>query len=58
MNQMNQKESLERLQQSLKRKEEEALQAKNKGMKTTYGNLLLEINILKSKVKQLQMGSK
>jgi len=52
------KETLDRLQVSLKRKEEEAMQAKSKGMHTTYGNLLLEINLLKSKMKKMQMGSK
>lgn len=56
--QANAKETLDRLQVSLKRKEEEAMQAKSKGMHTVYGNLLLEINLLKSKMKKMQMGSK
>jgi len=53
---MEQKETLEKLQQSLKRKEQEAMEAKNKGMSSTYGNLIEEINLIKSKMKKLQMG--
>jgi len=54
---MNQKETLEKLQMSLRKKEEEAVHAKSKGMHTTYGNLMLEINLLKTKMKKMQMGS-
>ena len=55
---VNEKETLDRLHVSLKKKEEEAMQAKSKGMHTTYGNLMLEINLLKSKMKKMQMGSR
>jgi len=48
----------EKLQQYLKRKEIEAQSAKQRGMQTTYGNLLLEINIVKTKLKKFNMGSK
>jgi len=55
---MNQMDNMKRVQMSLKKKEEEAAQAKEKGMHTTYGNLLLEINLLKTEMKKMQMGSK
>ena len=55
---MNQNESLEKLQISLKKKEMEADAAKCKGLSTAYGNLLLEISLIKTKIKKFQMGSK
>ncbi len=55
---MKEKETLEKLEFTLKKKEQEALEAKNKGMHTTYGNLLLEINLLKNKMKKMQMGTR
>lgn len=55
---MQQKESLEQLERSLKKKEHEADDAKSKGQSTHYGNLLLEINLLKSKIKKMSMGSR
>ena len=55
---MNQSESLEKLQKTLQRKEREAAMAQDKGQKSVYGNLLLEIKILKEKIKKHQMGSK
>ena len=51
-------ENLEKLQQSLKKKELEAMAAKEKGQKSVYGNLVLEINLLKSKIRKYNMGSK
>jgi len=55
---MDKKETLEKLEMSLKKKEEEARNAKSKGMHTTYGNLMLEINLIKTKMKKMQMGSR
>jgi hypothetical protein len=55
---MKQTESLEHLERSLKKKEIEADLAKSKGQNTHHGNLLLEINLIKSKIKKLSMGSK
>ena len=55
---MEQKETLEKIEISLKKKEQEAVHAKSKGMHTTYGNLMLEINLLKTKKKKLQMGTR
>ena len=55
---MKQVESLETLQKSLKKKEMEADNAKNKGLNTAYGNLLLEIKLIKTKIKKYQMGSR
>ncbi|PKL18586.1 MAG: hypothetical protein CVV49_05190 [Spirochaetae bacterium HGW-Spirochaetae-5] len=55
---MKQAESLEKLEKSLKKKEMEATEAKTKGLNTAYGNLLLEINLIKSKMKKMQMGSR
>ena len=55
---MAQKESLDKLEQTLKRKEMEANMAQEKGQKSIHSNLLLEINLLKSKIKKFQMGSK
>jgi len=49
-------ESIEKLEKSLKKKEIEANEAKCKGLSTAYGNLLLEINLIKSKMKKMQMG--
>jgi len=51
-------ETLEKLQQSLQKKEMEALAAKEKGQKSVYSNLALEINLLKTKIKKYHMGSK
>ena len=51
-------ETLEKLQQSLKKKEMAALAAQEKGQKSVYANLALEINLLKTKIKKAQMGSK
>lgn len=51
-------ENLEKLQISLKRKEAEAMEAKEKGLNTSYGNIMLEINLLKTKIKKHQMGTK
>ncbi len=48
----------EKLQRYLKRKEVEAEDAKQKGMKSTYGNLLLEINLVKTQLRKFSMGSK
>ena len=50
--------TLEKLQQSLKKKEMEAMAAQEKGQKSVYANLALEINLLKTKIKKIQMGSK
>jgi hypothetical protein len=55
---MSQPESLEKLQQTLRKKEMEANAAKEKGQHSIHSNLLLEINLLKSKIKKYQMGSK
>lgn len=55
---MNQAENFEKLEKTLKKKEFEAFEAKDKGLKTAYGNLLLEINLIKTKMKKMQMGSK
>ncbi len=54
---MKQVESLEKLTKSLKKKEIAATDAKTKGLSTAYGNLLLEINLIKTKMKKMQMGS-
>lgn len=48
----------ERLLRHLKKKEIEAEDAKKKGMNSTYGNLLLEINLVKTKLKKFNMGSR
>lgn len=55
---MRQKETLEELHRSLKKKEVEADDAKSKGQNTHYGNLLLEINLIKGKIKKMSMGSR
>ena len=55
---MTQKESLDHLQQVLAKKEMEASMAKEKGQKSHYSNLLLEIKLVKEKIKKYQMGSK
>jgi hypothetical protein len=55
---MKQVESLEKLELSLKKKEMEAMEAKDKGLNTSYGNLLLEINLIKTKMKKFQMGGR
>jgi len=48
----------EKLQIYLQRKEMQAQEAKAKGMKSTYSNLLLEINLAKNQLKKYSMGSK
>ena len=48
----------EQLQRYLQQKEHHAKVAKEKGMKSTYANLLLEIDLVKSKLKKFTMGSK
>lgn len=53
---MKQVETLEQLEQILKKKQIEATKAKEKGLVTIYGNLVLEISILKQKIKKFQMG--
>jgi hypothetical protein len=53
---MKQIETLEQLGQLLKKKQAEAIEAKEKGLVTVYGNLVLEISILKQKIKKFQMG--
>ena len=55
---MEQMANQERLLKHLKKKEIEAEEAKRKGMKAAYGNLLLEIDIVKSKLKKINMGSR
>jgi hypothetical protein len=55
---MKQKETLEDLEKSLKKKEIEANAAKLKGLNTHHGNLLLEINLIKSKIRKMNMGSR
>lgn len=49
---------LNELEKSLRKKELEAIEAKNKGLTIVYANILLEINILKTKMKKFQMGRK
>lgn len=51
-------ESLEKLENTLKKRELEAKEAKIRGQKSVHGNLLLEITLLKSKIKKCHMGSK
>ncbi len=51
-------DNLEKLQISLKKKEAEALEAKDKGLHAAYGNIMLEINLLKTRIKKFQMGSR
>jgi len=55
---MEQSVNKEKLQRYLKRKEMEAEDAKVKGMKSTYSNLLLEINLVKTQLRKFSMGSK
>ncbi len=55
---MEQMTNQERLLKHLKKKEIEAEDAKKKGMSATYGNLLLEINLVKTKLKKFNMGSR
>jgi hypothetical protein len=55
---MEQMTNQERLLRHLKKKEIEAEDAKKKGMISTYGNLLLEINLVKTKLKKFNMGSR
>ena len=58
MNQMDKQEEYDKLKISLKRKQMEAQEAKEKGLTTAYGNLLLEINLLNTKLKKFSMGGK
>ena len=51
-------ETLEDLESKLKRKENQAIDYKEKGMNIAYGLLLEEIALIKTKIKKLQMGSK
>ena len=51
-------DELERIQKSLRNKEKQAQEAKEKGMLTSYGNLMEEITELKRKLRQHQMGGK
>jgi hypothetical protein len=55
---MQTKAEQDRLLQYLKEKERKAQIAKEKGMTSVYSNLLLEIDLVKSKLKRLTMGSK
>ena len=55
---MERKPNKEKLQMYLRRKEIEAQNAKERGMKSTYGNLLIEINLVKTQLKKINMGSK
>ncbi len=50
-------ERMRRLQASLQKKEKEARVAREKGMHSTFGNLMCEISELKRKVRKCQMGS-
>ena len=51
-------EKMKRIQMKLKQKETQARDAKEKGMHTTYGNLMLEISELKKEVRKMSMGGK
>ena len=55
---MKTKDQLYRLEQSLKRKEILAAEAKKKGMHSRYGNLLMEISELKRQVRKMSMGGR
>ena len=52
---MQPKTNKEKLQVYLKRKEMQAQEAKAKGMKSTYSNLLLEINLAKNQLKKFSI---
>jgi len=58
MSKMDKQEEFDKLKISLKKKQIEAQEAKDKGLTTAYSNLLLEINLLNTKLKKFQMGSK
>ncbi len=58
MNQMDKQEEYDKLKIALKKKQMEAQDAKEKGLTTAYGNLLLEINLLNAKLKKFSMGGK
>jgi len=49
-------ETLNDLNRKLKRKEAQAIEAKEKGMNTSYGLLLSEIANINSKIRKLQTG--
>ncbi len=55
---MNTSNKLYKLETSLKRKEVEAVQAKKKGMHTTYGNRMMEILEIKKQISKINMGSR
>lgn len=54
---MNTREKMKQLEIILKKKEFQARDAKEKGMRTTYGNLLLEISELKKEKRKMSMGN-
>jgi len=49
-------EKLTQIERLLKKKEMEAMDAKDKGMRTTYSNRLEEITQLKKELRKLSMG--
>jgi hypothetical protein len=51
-------QKLLRLEMSLKRKEQEAQLAREKGMHTTFGNRVAEISELKRQITKLSMGGR
>jgi len=55
MKQMDKQEEYDKLKISLKKKQLEAQEAKEKGLTTAYGNLLLEINLINSKIKKFNI---
>jgi len=55
---MNKRESLNRIQLRLTKKERAAQEAKQKGMHATYGNLMEEIHILRVEYRRATMGSR
>jgi hypothetical protein len=52
------RETLNRLETRLRRKEAEARKAKETGMHATYGNRMAEIMELKQKITKLSMGGR
>lgn len=53
---MTRDQQIYRLESTLRRKEQEAQLAREKGMHTTYGNRVAEISELKRKIRKLDMG--
>jgi hypothetical protein len=51
-------DKMKKIQMQLRKKEYQARDAKEKGMHTTYGNLMLEINELKKEVRKMSMGGR